>query len=642
MAITEVSGFPKTSAGSAGGGLTTTYTIVPVNLGDLFVICIDAGFAFAPTGVTAPGINSGGAMTKAEGTGSTWESIWVGTVTTTGSQTATATWPSTPSGDWIAVTQDELTTGTSPTWTVITGNELRANNGTSLDYPSLTSGNYTSQAYWGYMSPVGATASPFGGSTSGFTYTSTDFASYQVCFNGTLAASTAYAPVGTATTGGACYTSGFIVATGSPISHTVTFNANGGTGSMSPETESTATALTANAFTRSGYTFSVWNTAADGSGSGYANNGTYPFTADATLYAQWTLVGALPITGSLATPSRGLALVAGPAIDGLTGGSSGAEGSATMAQMLLYTDLSQVNALETFSNGDLTIADWETPWVIASLADGGPGFKEWLAASPTTRQVILTLNLVPGYYCNPSGAGYTSSWWTAGAAGSYNSYATALATNLVSAGFQNSVIRMGAEMNGTWDVDRLPVSSANWPAWVGTWQEIITTMRAVSGANFLFCWNVNSAYQNLDFASFYPGDTYVDIIGIDQYDAAASVPDPGPTRWAAIAAQADGPTALAAFAATHSKPVAVPEWGTVSSGFGTGYGGDDGYFVAGIAGWMASIPLAFQCYYNSYGADVLPLDPSVAPNTLAAYKAAFAVFAPGAGVRAGRRLLAVS
>jgi uncharacterized repeat protein (TIGR02543 family) len=72
---------------------------------------------------------------------------------------------------------------------------------------------------------------------------------------------------------------------------TVTFNANGGSGTMSDQTASTATNLTANAFTRTGYTFTGWNTAANGSGTAYSNEENYPFTANATLYAQWTAIG---------------------------------------------------------------------------------------------------------------------------------------------------------------------------------------------------------------------------------------------------------------------------------------------------------------------------------------------------------------
>ncbi|MFN8263555.1 MAG: InlB B-repeat-containing protein [Chitinophagales bacterium] len=71
---------------------------------------------------------------------------------------------------------------------------------------------------------------------------------------------------------------------------TVTFNGNGNDGgSMAPQTASSSTALTANAFTKTGYDFSIWNTAADGSGTDYADGVTYSFAADMTLYAQWSI-----------------------------------------------------------------------------------------------------------------------------------------------------------------------------------------------------------------------------------------------------------------------------------------------------------------------------------------------------------------
>jgi outer membrane protein OmpA-like peptidoglycan-associated protein len=72
--------------------------------------------------------------------------------------------------------------------------------------------------------------------------------------------------------------------------YAVTFSANGGTGTMATETENTPTALTLNAFKRSGYTFTKWSTAVNGSGSIYADGSTYPFTSSTTLYAQWTVV----------------------------------------------------------------------------------------------------------------------------------------------------------------------------------------------------------------------------------------------------------------------------------------------------------------------------------------------------------------
>ncbi len=74
------------------------------------------------------------------------------------------------------------------------------------------------------------------------------------------------------------------------VNRTVTFNANNGSGSMSDQTAGIPTNLNPNAFTRSSYTFAGWNTAANGTGYSYSNQGSFPFSTDVTLYAQWTAV----------------------------------------------------------------------------------------------------------------------------------------------------------------------------------------------------------------------------------------------------------------------------------------------------------------------------------------------------------------
>ncbi len=70
--------------------------------------------------------------------------------------------------------------------------------------------------------------------------------------------------------------------------NTVSFNANGGSGTMPSQTAMYDEALNANVFTRTGYVFVGWNTAADGSGTAYADRAIHPFSADGTLYAQWS------------------------------------------------------------------------------------------------------------------------------------------------------------------------------------------------------------------------------------------------------------------------------------------------------------------------------------------------------------------
>ena len=76
------------------------------------------------------------------------------------------------------------------------------------------------------------------------------------------------------------------------VFHTITFDGNGGEGSMEPQRFEVGvdTALNTNAFTRENYKFTGWNTAADGSGATYADEGAIlELTGDMTLYAQWQI-----------------------------------------------------------------------------------------------------------------------------------------------------------------------------------------------------------------------------------------------------------------------------------------------------------------------------------------------------------------
>ncbi len=73
-------------------------------------------------------------------------------------------------------------------------------------------------------------------------------------------------------------------------SYTVSYNANGGSGAPSAQTKWHDTALTLSTTkpTRSGYTFSTWNTNSAGTGTSYSSGGSYTANASATLYAVWT------------------------------------------------------------------------------------------------------------------------------------------------------------------------------------------------------------------------------------------------------------------------------------------------------------------------------------------------------------------
>ena len=71
---------------------------------------------------------------------------------------------------------------------------------------------------------------------------------------------------------------------------TISFSANNGSGTV-PTAISTyigvASTIPSNSLTRTGYTFSHWNTASDGSGTSYATGSTITPLGNVTLYAQW-------------------------------------------------------------------------------------------------------------------------------------------------------------------------------------------------------------------------------------------------------------------------------------------------------------------------------------------------------------------
>lgn len=75
-------------------------------------------------------------------------------------------------------------------------------------------------------------------------------------------------------------------------SYTVAYNANGGSGAPSSQVKwyGETLSLSSTVPKRTGYTFTGWNTKADGTGTNYASGANYTANAAATLYAQWSII----------------------------------------------------------------------------------------------------------------------------------------------------------------------------------------------------------------------------------------------------------------------------------------------------------------------------------------------------------------
>ncbi|MEN6312740.1 MAG: S-layer homology domain-containing protein [Clostridiaceae bacterium] len=89
---------------------------------------------------------------------------------------------------------------------------------------------------------------------------------------------------------------------------TITFNKNGGDTEASPATKTAVSGGNSGTLpiapTKSGYTFSGWNTMADGTGTAFTAATTV--NADLTVYAQWTVISSVGGGGGSSTPNTTL------------------------------------------------------------------------------------------------------------------------------------------------------------------------------------------------------------------------------------------------------------------------------------------------------------------------------------------------
>ncbi|HUY43737.1 MAG TPA: G1 family glutamic endopeptidase [Acidimicrobiales bacterium] len=205
---------------------------------------------------------------------------------------------------------------------------------------------------------------------------------------------------------------------------TARFNANGGSGTMAPQAKKydTLANLSTNSFTRSGYTFSGWNTAADASGTSFSNGQRVRFKGSVTLYAQWT-INAYTITfnanggsGAMAPQTENYDVSANLATNTFTmsgytfsGWNTAADGSGTS-----YADAQLV----TFSVSTTLYAQWTiNAYTITFNANGGSG-----AMASQTENYDVSANLSTNTFTM---SGYTFSGWNTAADGSGTSYADA-------------------------------------------------------------------------------------------------------------------------------------------------------------------------------------------------------------------------
>jgi hypothetical protein len=176
----------------------------------------------------------------------------------------------------------------------------------------------------------------------------------------------------------------------------------------------------------------------------------------------------------------------------------------------------------------------ESPVIFTTFLDPGNGdwgavanysaygidqMNTWSGAAPVT---IPLVGWPMTDYGNNSSSDFANI-----AAGGWDSRFTAAYNSYVNHGYRTIYIRPGWEMNGDWYP--WSVTPSNAAGFAAAFRRIADHAHAYSGAIVKTVWNPGYIPGGgTDFTTFYPGDNYVDFIGIDTYGATSGVDPNGP------------------------------------------------------------------------------------------------------------------
>jgi beta-mannanase len=145
----------------------------------------------------------------------------------------------------------------------------------------------------------------------------------------------------------------------------------------------------------------------------------------------------------------------------------------------------------------------------------------------------------------------------------------------------NAIVRIGWEMNS----DFFPWGN-NSSDYVAAYKDAVDVFRAASGG-FKFTWGPT---VGADASKYYPGNDYVDAIGLDVYIDRRWTVD-SEKAWSDLVNESGGLKWQADFAGSHGKPIAFPEWATDLD--------DGGALINHMADWIHNHNTAYEAYWNS-------------------------------------------
>ncbi len=197
---------------------------------------------------------------------------------------------------------------------------------------------------------------------------------------------------------------------------------------------------------------------------------------------------------------------------------------------------------------------------IVVFRDFSQPFPDLDAREARARGKSLQITWEPWHFSNPGAVKLADV-----ASGKYDKYIDNFAAATRAFGGEIS-LRFGHEMNGNWYPWCLSNSGQSPKTWLAAYKRVHDRFRAAGASNVRWVWCINAesvpdAAWNDPFGA-YPGDNYVDAIGIDGYNFGDTLAH---SRWQSFREVFAAPYALAT--KKHpTKPIFIAETGCASTG----------------------------------------------------------------------------
>jgi len=266
-------------------------------------------------------------------------------------------------------------------------------------------------------------------------------------------------------------------------------------------------------------------------------------------------------TWILTSPSPSVLPTQGPTNQATTppsggGGSSGGGSSGHTVALGAFipgapADPSKIDAYKTLTGTMPRIVAWYQAWA-----------GQWNAFDAAGASAVRARGAMPFVSWEPSAGVATDPTWTLASIidGKHDAYIKSW-THAVAAWGHPIYVRLMHEMNGPWQPWGAMANGNSPSEFIPAWRHIVDIARAEGATNIRWVWcpNIDNGGTYVPYGQLYPGDSYVNWIGLDGFNWGT---DPSDPRWRSITTTFQ--ISITAIHRVSSKPLLIGE--TASNG----------------------------------------------------------------------------